>query len=309
MRISPRFHGVVALALTLALGPGRVDARISVAATTGSLGGIAEAVGGDLVTVTVLADPSEDPHFVDARPNLVMVLHSADLLVSVGLELEVGWLPGLERAARNPKIAAGQPGRFEAATALPKLLEVPTGRLDRAQGDVHPGGNPHFLYDPRRAAEVGHALAQRLAALDPKNAGQYVLAAQKFADDCRALGLREQQRFAALPPDRRVVVTYHASWVYLLDWLGLEVATTVEPKPGVSPSPAHVAQVLQIVRARGVRVILQEEYYPRGTSETLAKLTGAQLLLLEGTARSGPGQGYLAHVQRMTEQVHAALSR
>jgi hypothetical protein len=133
--------------------------------------------------------------------------------------------------------------------------------------------------------------------------------ADYIADDCRAQGLREQQRFAALPPDRRVVDTYHASWVYLLDWLGLEVATTVEPKPGVSPSPAHVAQVLQIVRARGVRVILQEEYYPRGTSETLAKLTGAQLLLLEGTARSGPGQGYLAHVQRMTEQVHAALSR
>lgn len=307
MRISPWFQWFVAIGL--AVWVGRADARLSVAATTGSLGGIVEAVGGDLVQVTVLADPSEDPHFVDARPNLVVVLHGADLLVSVGLELEVGWLPGLERAARNPRIAAGQPGRFEAATALPKLLEVPTGRLDRAQGDVHPGGNPHFLYDPRRAAEVGYALAQRLAALDPSNAGRYVLAAQKFAEACLALGARELQRFSALPAQRRVVVTYHASWVYLLEWLGLDAATTVEPKPGVSPSPAHVAQVLNIVRARGVRVILQEEYYPRGTSETLAKLTGAQLLLLEGSARPGPAQGYLTHVQRLTEQVHAALSR
>ena len=283
-------------------------ARLSVATTTGSLGGIAEAVGGSLVDVTVLADPAEDPHFVDARPNLVVVLHSSDLLVSVGLELEIGWLPGLERAARNPRIAPGQPGRFEAATALSSLLEVPVGRIDRAQGDIHPGGNPHYLYDPRRAAEVGIGLAQRLAALDPPNAGRYVLNAQKFAEDCRALADRMAKQFAALPAERRVVTTYHASWTYLLDWLGLEAVATVEPKPGVSPSPAHVAQVLQTMRNRSVRVILHEEFYPRSTSETLSRMTGARLLLLEGSARMGQGKGYLEHVQRIAEQVHGALA-
>jgi zinc/manganese transport system substrate-binding protein len=307
MRISRYLQVLIFLGLWLS--PGRIDARVSVVTTTGSLAGIVEAVGGDLVTVTVLADPSEDPHYVDARPNLVVVLHGADLLVSVGLELEIGWLPGLERAARNPRIAAGEPGRLEAAAALSRVLEVPTGRIDRARGDIHAGGNPHFLYDPMRAAEVGHAVAQRLAALDPPNAGRYVLAAQGFGDACRGLAERETKRFALLPADRRVVVTYHGSWVYLLEWLGLQAAATVEPKPGVSPSPAHVAQVLQTIRTRGVKAILQEEFYPRGTSETLAKLTGARLLILEGAARSGAGQGYLAHMQRISEEIHATLLR
>ena len=286
-----------------------VWAKVAVATTTGSLAGIVEAVGGEHVEVTALANPAEDPHYVDARPNLVVLLHGVDMLVSVGLELEVGWLPSLERAARNPRIAPGSVGRFEAATAIPRLLDVPTGKIDRAEGDIHPGGNPHFLYDPRRAASVGYALGQRLAALDPPNAVAYVTRAQTFADACARTATRTSQRFAALRPEQRRVTTYHASWVYVLDWLGLTAATTVEPKPGIAPSPAHVAQVMQTMRAHGVKAILQEEYYPRGTSETLAKLTSARLVLLEGAARPGQPDAYLAHVERVSESIYAALAQ
>lgn len=288
------------------LGISSAQAKVKVAATTGTLAALAAEVGGDLVDVTPLSSPAEDPHYVDARPNLVLVLNQAQLLVATGLELEVGWLPNLQKSARNADIAAGGRGYFEAASALSRLEEVPQGRIDRAQGDIHPGGNPHFLYDPRAGAEVAIGLGTKLAELDPTNAARYVTNAQAVATRCRKLATEQAARFGALAAGRRQVVTYHASWPYLLGWLGLTEAATVEPKPGIAPNPAHVAEVLGRMRATGARALLQEEFYPRGTSEKLVQLAGGQLVVVHGAVRFGE-ETYTDYVQHIAEALYAVV--
>jgi zinc/manganese transport system substrate-binding protein len=301
------FTGVIVLALLGVLASVEdATAKVRVAATTGTLAAIAGDVGGELVEVTALSAPTEDPHYVDARPNLVLTLNHADLLVATGLELEVGWLPNLQKSARNPEIGPGGRGYYEAHTALSHLAEVPTGRVDRAQGDIHAGGNPHYLYDPRAGAEVAIGLGTKLAELDPANAATYVTRAQSVAAKYRAVGETQRARFGALPAEKRRVVSYHASWPYLLDWLTLEQVETVEPKPGIAPSPAHVATVLQRMRATGAKAVLQEEFYPRGTSEKLSSLAGAKLVVVPGAVRFGT-QTYPEFVGQIAEALHAAL--
>ena len=289
------------------LGLSAAQAKVKIAATTGTLGALAAEVGGDLVEVTTLSAPSEDPHYVDARPNLVLVLNQAQLLVATGLELEIGWLPNLQKSARNPEIAAGGRGYWDASTALSRLTDVPHGKVDRAQGDIHPGGNPHFLYDPRAGAEVAIGLGTKLAEIDPENAATYVTRAQTVAAACRKLAADEQARFGALPASKRTIVTYHASWPYLLNWLSLTEAATVEPKPGIAPSPAHVADVLGRMRGAGVKALLQEEFYPRGTSEKLVQLAGGQLVVVHGAARPGE-ETYTDYVRHISEALYAAIS-
>ena len=282
-------------------------AKIKVAATTGTLGALTAEIGGELVEVTTLSAPSEDPHYVDARPNLVLVLNQAQLLVATGLELEIGWLPNLRASARNPEIGVGGRGYWEASTALSHLADVPQGKVDRAQGDIHPGGNPHFLYDPRAGAEVAIGLGTKLAEIDPANAAAYVMRAQSVAAACRKLAADEQARFGALPAEKRVHVTSHASWPYLLNWLALTETATVEPKPGIAPSPAHVADVLGRMRGAGVKALLQEEFYPRGTSEKLVQLAGSKMVVVHGAARPGE-ETYTDYVRHIAEALYAAIS-
>ena len=289
------------------LGLSMAQAKVKVAATTGTLAALAAEVGGELVEVTTLSAPSEDPHYVDARPNLVLVLNQAQLLIATGLELEVGWLPNLRASARNPEIGVGGRGYWEASTALSHLADVPQGKIDRAQGDIHPGGNPHFLYDPRAGAEVAIGIGTKLAEIDPANAATYVTRAQSVAAACRKLAANERARFDALPAEKRVLVTYHASWPYLLNWLGLTETATVEPKPGIAPSPAHVADVLGRMRGAGVKAHLQEEVYPRSTSEKLVQLAGAHLVVVHGAARPGE-ETYTDYVRHISEALHAAIS-
>jgi len=282
------------------------NAKVRIVGTTGTLAAIAADVGGEFVEVTSLSAPTEDPHYVDARPNLILSLNRADLLVATGLELEVGWLPNLQKSARNPKIGTGGRGYYEAHTGLSRLLEVQTGRVDRAQGDLHSGGNPHFLYDPRAAAEVAIGLGTKLAELDPSNAATYVTRAQSVAARYRKVGDTQRARFSELPAAKRRIISYHASWAYLLDWLALEQIETIEPKPGIAPSPAHVVTVLQRMRVTGAKTVLQEEFYPRGTSEKLTSLAGAKLVVVPGAVRFGT-QTYPEFVGQITEAIHAAL--
>jgi zinc/manganese transport system substrate-binding protein len=302
------FTGIVVLALLgVFASVGEAVAKVRVATTTGTLAAIVADVGGELVEVTALSAPTEDPHYVDARPNLVLTLNHADLLVATGLELEVGWLPNLQKSARNPRIGLGGQGYYEAHSGLSHLADAQTGRIDRAQGDIHPGGNPHYLYDPRAAAEVAIGLGTKLAELDPTNAATYVTRAQRVAATYRGLAEAQRARFAALPAEKRRVVSYHASWPYLLDWLALEQVETIEPKPGIAPSPAHVAEVLQRMRATGARAVLQEEFYPRATSEKLSSLAGAKLVVVPGAVRFGT-QTYPEFVGQIAEALHAAIN-
>lgn len=302
---SPHLFGAL-LAATGFAWPSGAHAELSVVATTPDLAAIAQAVGGDLVEVEALAVETQDPHYVDARPNLVLPLSRADLLVVNGLELEVGWLPALLSNARNGGIQPGGDGYFDASSVVAKL-DVRTA--DRAMGDIHPGGNPHFTHDPRAAATIAIALGESMARLDPEHAADYEAAAATFAKKLRYIAERERRRFAAIPAERRRVVAYHGSLVYLMDWLGLEQIQTVEPKPGIPPDPAHVARVLEAMKGQGARLILQEPYYPAKTSETLARLSGGELVVIPGGCEFRRGEGYLKRVMRTAKVIHDALAR
>jgi len=238
----------------------------------------------------------------------VLVLARADLLLLNGLQLEQSWLAPLLTQSRNPRIQVGAAGYLDASTTVQRI-EVPAGAIDRAMGDVHPGGNPHFLFDARQAARVARALGDRLAALDAEHAAGYRARATAFAARLETLAAQQAARFGALPAAKRQVVSYHRSLSYLYDWLGLTEVITVEPKPGVPPDPAHVARVLKTMKAEQLRVIVQEAFYPQRTSTTLAKLAGGTVVVLPGGADAKKGQSYEAHLHEITEALYAAISR
>ena len=294
--------------LCLGLAGAADAAALEIAATIPDLAALAKAVGGERVKVTTLAPPNQDPHYVDPRPSLMLPLSRADLLLVNGLELEVGWLPPLLVNARNPKVQLGAAGYLDTSLFVNRL-QVPTGRIDRAMGDVHPGGNPHFLHDPRQARKVAAAIADRLSRLDREGAEVYAKNLQTLDAELAALINREAARFRALPPEKRRVTTYHQSLTYLTDWLGLEEVATIEPRPGIPPTPSHVAEVLKAMRATGTRVIVQEDFYQRGPAETLAKLTKGELVIISGGTHFDKGQSYVARMKEIAEKLHHALTR
>jgi zinc/manganese transport system substrate-binding protein len=295
----------IAVVALVALAP-RALAAVSVVATTPDLAAIAREVGGPGVEVVALSLPTQDPHFVDARPNLALALNRADLLVVQGLELEVGWLPALQAGAKNPKIQAGAAGFLDAST-LVAVQEAPAGEVSRAQGDIHRAGNPHYLVDPRNGAKVGRGLAAKLAALDPAGAAGYRDRADALEKQAADLAAKQAARFAALDAGKRKVVVYHRSWSYLEAWLGVTEVGAVEPKPGIPPDPAHVAGLLGTMRAQGARAVVSESYYPTTTSKLLADKSGAALCVLDGGAADG--QRYLDHLRDDADRLFTALSR
>jgi zinc/manganese transport system substrate-binding protein len=307
MPMTPLRHAVILLVLAaLSLSGRRARAAVVVVTTTPDLAAIAREVGGGAVEVRSLALPTQDPHFVDARPNLALLLNKADLLVVQGLELEVGWLPVLQAGARNPRIQPGADGYLDASTFV-SALEAPAGQVSRAEGDIHPGGNPHYLQDPRNGARVARGLGARLARIDPGNASGYGERAAQLERAADALAARLAAKAAAVDAGRRKIVVYHRSWIYLETWLGLTEVGAVEPKPGIPPDPAHVARLLVTMRTQGARALLSEAYYPQTTTKLLAEKSGAELLALPGGA--GDGERYLDHVQRIAEKTLASLSR
>jgi len=295
--------------LTLAALAEPAVAKVEIVATLPDLAALAAEVGGELVDVTALARPTEDPHYVDPKPSLLLPLSRADMLILNGLELEVGWLPPLLVNARNGEIQPGGRGYLDASTLVQTKLQVPAGRIDRAQGDIHPGGNPHFTHDPRRAAEIAVGIGERLALVDPDHAATYQQNAARVATGLRRLAAAQRKRFADLPAAKRRVVVYHDSWVYLVDWLGLDQVATVEEKPGIAPSPAHVARVLSTMKSQSARLILQEEYYPRSTSATLSKLAKGELTVLRGGVHFERGETYGEHTQEIADLLHDALTK
>lgn len=280
-------------------------AELEVVATVPDLAALAKAVGGDRVNVTAMSLPTQDPHFVDARPSLALKLAKADALLAVGLDLEVGWLPTLQTGSRNGRIQPGGAGWFVAADHV-QLLGVPAGAVDRAMGDVHPGGNPHFLYDPRAGGKVAAALGEKLAELDPDGADTYRANARALALELAAREAAWLER--AAPIRGKSVVAFHDTLVYLQAWVGFDLAITIEPKPGISPDPLHVQRVVETGRARGVAAVLQESYYPEGTSRVVAEKIGTGLVVLPGGTDFESGQTYLQHVDEVVARLAAAGS-
>src|SRR5438552_5509479 len=249
-------------------------AKLNVVATLPDFGSFAREIGSDKVEITVLAKPTEDPHFVDARPSFVVALRNADVLIDGGAELEIGWLPPLLQNARNSKLEIGKPGRVQASQGI-HLMEVPAV-LTRAAGDVHALGNPHFAVDPIIAKAIAQHIAQSFSAVDPANATTYDANYKKFE---AAINAKLQEWGAAMLPFKgQHVVAYHDSWPYFGHRFGLNIDIFLEPKPGIPPSPSHLAEVIQQMKAQQIKAIIVEPYHDRKIAERAASATGAKVV-------------------------------
>ena len=259
-----------ALALT-------AQAKLNVVATLPDFGALAQEIGGDKIKVTTIARGTEDPHFVDAKPSFIRILNQADVLLEGGAELEIGWLPPLVNNARNDKILGDAPGHVILSRGI-RLLEVPSGPVDRSMGDVHPLGNPHYWLDPGNGKIIAGSITEALSKVDPANASFYQANLQKF--DERVDKKTVEWTKAMAPYKGTKVVTYHKSLTYFLERFGLEQVGTIEPKPGIEPSPSYINALIPKLKSAGVKLVLVEPFRPRKTPTIVAQAINAKLVLL-----------------------------
>ena len=287
------------LLLVLFSFPLAAEAKLKVVATLPTLGALARELGGDLVSVTTLATNGEDPHFVSPRPDYVLKLSRADLLIYNGMELEIGWLPPVQKNARNRRTMEGGPGLLDASKVVTPLA-VPRGQLSRAQGDVHGEGNPHYLYSLPEVRLVARAISEKLRALDPDHSAQYADLLSTFEQKAAAKEAFWQSKFQALSAADKRLVSYHDSFIYLTHWLDLKQVATVEPLPGVAPGPAHVKKLVAELKAAPVKYIIQENYQPRPVSQKIAAIVGAKVVIID--PGPGAGESYLAYLDRTLKE-------
>jgi zinc/manganese transport system substrate-binding protein len=303
--MTPTRHVLALLAAASLMAGSRAEAALNVVTTTSDLASIVAEVGGDKVSVESLARGYQDPHFVEAKPSFVLKLNKAELLVLVGRDLEIGWLPALITQSRNPKIQAGADGYFDASLTA-KILDMPTGQVTRAMGDVHPLGNPHYWLDPENGRLIAKALQGKLAQKDPANAAYY---AQRAADFDRRLSEAQQRWKSLMAPYKGLkVVTYHRSWTNFADAFGLDVIGYVEPKPGIPPTPQHTLDVIQAMRAQQVKLILVEPYFDSKTPNSIASQTGGKVVVLPPSVGGLPAAAdYLKLFETDINMVIAAI--
>src|SRR5664279_516463 len=254
-----------AVAMLALAGPAL--AVLNIFATVPEWGALAEELGGDKVKIYVATNALQDPHHVEAKPSLIALARIADLVVSTGAELEIGWLPLVLQQAGNPKVQPGQPGYFEAAPFV-TLLDKPT-RLDRAEGDVHAAGDPHIQTDPRNIARVAAPLAVRLAEIDPANAAYYQARYKAFSERWTASIARWEKE--AAPLKGVAILVQHKAFTYLIAWLGLKEVASLEPKPGIEPTTAHLSEVLAITQRQPVKMVLRAAYQSDRASQWIAE--------------------------------------
>lgn len=276
--------------------------KLKVVTTTSDLASIALAVAGDHADVESICTGNQDPHHLQARPKYIMMARNADLWIRVGMELEIGWEMPVIDGSRNRKIRPGQPGYLDASAYIEKL-EVPDAQaISRAMGDVHAQGNPHYLTDPLNAKQVAGDMAERLARLDPAHAEAYRSNAQAFQTEIDRRMEIWQDQLASLKGQS--IVTYHKSWVYFVHRFGMDIAIELEPKPGVPPSPAHLAQVEETVRRDGIGLILQEPWYSRKAAERVAETTGTRIVVAPIMTGGDPAAtDYLSLIDLIVERL------
>lgn len=270
-------------AAVLAATPAR--AELKVLACEPEWAALVRELAGDKASVASATTAFQDPHRIEARPSLIARARNADLLVCTGADLEVGWLPVLQRESGNARIQPGTPGHFEAAAHVP-LLDRPA-RVDRSMGDVHAAGNPHLHLDPRNIARVADALAVRLAQVDKGNAAHYAARNRDF--QLRWQDALERWQARAAPLKGMPLAVHHKDWVYLAHWLGMGVAATLEPKPGVEPSVAHLGRVLEQLRQQPARLVVHTHYQSPRAARWLAERAGVPVVELPYTVGSAPG--------------------
>ncbi|HVP60302.1 MAG TPA: metal ABC transporter substrate-binding protein [Myxococcaceae bacterium] len=255
--------------------PAEAQEKLQVVTTIETFADLARRVGGDRVEVQSLSHGYQDPHFVEAKPNLMVSLNRADLLVRVGMDLEIGWLPPLVVGSRNDRIQTGQPGDLDLSTVIDPL-DVPTTKVDRSQGDIHPMGNPHYWLPPVNAVRCAKGIRDRLQQLRPQDKPYFDAQFKQFVDELKVNAARWET--ITKPLAGLKIVTYHKSWSYVSKWLHLQEVGYIEDRPGIPPSPAHLAQLIQTMRTEGVKVILVESFYNRSIADSVADKTGARVV-------------------------------
>ncbi len=315
---------IIALVTTcaaLGLGTEAMAERLKIVTTTSDLASIAKAVAGDKADVRGICTGKEDPHMLQAKPSVILQARDADLWIRIGLELEIGWEQPILDGSRNNRIRVGAPGHLDVSESA-LILDVPQAPITRAMGDVHPMGNPHYWLDPLNGRRIAGAIAERLAQLRPEDAAAFranAAAFQKALDErmfgvelvkavgAEALWTKTQDGtlaafldepanktkaggwVAALHPLRgRKIVTYHRSWVYFANRFGLTIVGELEPKPGVPPTAAHLAELAAAAKAEGVKLILQEPFYSTKAANQLAAKTGARVVVVANAVGGEP---------------------
>ncbi|OFW04464.1 MAG: hypothetical protein A3I61_11660 [Acidobacteria bacterium RIFCSPLOWO2_02_FULL_68_18] len=277
MRMTRSIITAAAVAL-LAAGETQAQNRLNVVASTEDLASIAREVGGDRVNVTALARGYQDPHFVEPKPSFILTVNRADLYVAVGRELEIGWLPPLITSSRNARVQPGAAGYLDASLNV-RILEIPTGQITRAMGDVHPLGNPHYWLEPGNGRLIAQAIRNKLGELSPANRSYF---GQRYDDFNARLAAAEKRWDAAMAPHTGAkVVTYHRSWPNFMERFRLEVIGYVEPKPGIPPSPSHTLELIEEMKRQGVKFIVVEPYFSLRTPQAIAsQIAGGRVLVL-----------------------------
>jgi len=256
---------------------GSADSKIRIMTATTDLASLAQEIGGDKVDVESVARGYQDPHFVDPKPSFLLKLSKAELLIVVGLELEIGWLPPLITQSSNPRIQVGAPGYFD-ASRFARIMELPTGQVTRAEGDVHPLGNPHYWLDPDNGLRIAKGIQNKISEMRPNDAAYF---AERYDAFAQRLKLSDQQWQAHMKPYAgRKVVTYHRSWPNFAEHFGLNVVGYVEPRPGIPPSPQHTVELIGQMKRDAVKVIMVEPYFDLKTPNSIARDTGAVVVVL-----------------------------
>ena len=268
----------------MATAPAHADLKVATSLT--DLASVAQFVGGKHVSAQSLCRGFEDPHFVPAKPSLMKAIQHADVFVSTGLELDSGWLPLVLPGSRNPRIQQGAKGFVDASEGV-SVLEKPSGTVNRAEGDIHPLGNPHYYADPKNLEVVANHLAEVFSGLDPANAADYAANAKAFSERMEASLAKWEEALA--PYKGASVVPFHKNFVYFAERFGLKLFGTVEPKPGIPPSPHYISELAASMKKEGVKVVLYQPYYDADASNQVAKKAGGVAIEVASEAGGLPG--------------------
>jgi zinc/manganese transport system substrate-binding protein len=280
MRLGPKLSGIIlSLAMVaMLLLPSQAEAKkLKVITTLTDLASLTQEVGGDKVDVEALAKGYQDPHFVEPKPSFLLKLRNADVLILVGLDLEIGWLPPLITQSGNGRIQPGGPGYLD-ASQFAQILEIPQGNVTRAEGDVHPLGNPHYWLDPDNGRRMAKGIAAKLSSLDPEDQAYFQQREQDFE---KRLAEADKKWLAQMASYRgRKVVTYHRSWPNFAKHFNLDVIGYIEPRPGIPPTPSHTIDLVNQMKRENVKIELIEPYFDRKTPNSIASMTNGKVVVL-----------------------------
>ena len=274
-----------ALSIVFLFATSYAHAALKVVTTTQDLAAITRAVGGEYVDVQSLTPGTRDPHFAEAKPSMIRKVYRADLLLLIGADMEIGWLPPLLQSGRNSRVQPGGSGYLDLSTNI-RLLDIPTGTINRAMGDVHAKGNPHYWLDPRNGIRMSSAISQRLSELDPEHSDFYQSRQAAFEKKLTQK-LAEWQKIL-VPLKDKPVIAYHKSFIYLADVFDFHIIAEVEPKPGISPSARHLNRLVDRIQKENVTLFIMEPYYERRSSQYLNQKTGINVAVLPQSVKSMP---------------------